>query len=103
LFPFALSVAVAPGWLQPVSVVVLFVVLELLYHQFLEPVLYGQSAGVLPAALLVAAAFWAWLWGPFGLLLSTPLTICLVVLGKYAAPLKFLDVLLGDQPALDRT
>jgi predicted PurR-regulated permease PerM len=103
LFPFALSVAGAPGWAQPAFVVVLFVVLELLYHQFLEPVLYGQSVGVLPVALIVAAAFWAWLWGPIGLLLSTPLTICLVVLGKYVAPLRFLDVLLGAEPALDQT
>jgi predicted PurR-regulated permease PerM len=103
LFPFALSVAVAPGWVQPAFVVVLFVVLELLYYHFLEPVLYGQSVGVLPVALLIAAAFWAWLWGPIGLLLSTPLTICLVVLGKYVAPLRFLDVLLGAEPALGRT
>lgn len=103
LFPFALSVAVAPGWAQPAAVVALFVVLELLYHHFLEPVLYGQNVGVLPVALLIAAAFWYWLWGPIGLLLSTPLTICLVVLGKYVPVLKFLDVLLGTEPALDRT
>jgi predicted PurR-regulated permease PerM/CheY-like chemotaxis protein len=102
-FPFALSGVVAPGWLQPASVLVLFLVLDLLFYHFLEPVAYGQSVGVVPLALLVAAAFWFWLWGPVGLLLSTPLTICLVVLGKYAPPLRFLDVLLGTEPPLDLT
>jgi predicted PurR-regulated permease PerM len=103
LFPLALSVAVAPGWAQPAGVILLFVALQVLYYHFLEPVLYGQSVGVLPLGLLIAAAFWFWLWGPVGLLLSTPLTICLVVLGKYVPPLKFLDVLLGAEPGLDLT
>jgi predicted PurR-regulated permease PerM len=103
LLPFTLTVAVAPGWVQPISVVVLFVVLQLLYYHFIEPVLYGQNVGVMPVALLVAAAFWTWLWGPVGLVLSTPLTICLVVLGKYVTPLQFLNVLLSAEPPLERT
>ena len=102
LVPFTLSVATAPGWLQPLSVLGLFGVLEVLSSRFIEPVLYGQSVGVVPVALLIAAAFWTWLWGPIGLVLSTPLTICLTVLGKYAPPLKFLDVLLGAEPSLDK-
>jgi predicted PurR-regulated permease PerM len=103
LFPFALSVASAPGWVEPLSVLGLFAALEVLSYHFIEPVLYGQSVGVIPVGLLIAAAFWTWLWGPIGLVLSTPLTICLTVLGKYTQPLKFLDVLLGVEPPLDKT
>lgn len=100
--PIALSLAVFPtGWLAPVAVVVLFLVLELLVANVIEPLVYGGSTGISPLAVLVAAIFWAWLWGPVGLLLSTPLTVCLVVLGKYAPALSFLNVLLGDQPVLD--
>src|SRR5262249_13588811 len=66
-----------------------------------EPLLFGRSTGLSPVALLVAVIFWTWLWGPIGLLLSTPLTVCLVVLGRYISGLEFFDVLLGDEPALE--
>jgi cell division inhibitor SulA len=82
-------------------VVGLIVVLELATANLVEPRLFGHSMGVSEVALLVAAAFWAFLWGPIGLVLSSPLTVCLVVLGKYVPQLEFLDVLLGDEPSLD--
>jgi hypothetical protein len=82
-------------------VVGLLVVLELVAGNVVEPKLFGHSMGVSEVALLVAAAFWAFLWGPIGLVLSSPLTVCLVVLGKYVPQLEFLDVLLGDEPSLD--
>jgi hypothetical protein len=95
------TVAAFPGWTQTFVVLVLYVVLEVATANVLEPLLVGRSTGVSPVALLVAAAFWTWLWGPVGLLLSTPLTVCFVVLGKYVSGLAFFDVLLGDKPALD--
>jgi predicted PurR-regulated permease PerM len=95
------SLAVFPGWLQPILVAGLFVVLELLSNLVMEPILYRQSAGASQVALLVAAAFWTWLWGPVGLILATPLTVCLVVLGKHVPDMEFLSVLLADQPAMD--
>ena len=79
----------------------LFLTLELIISNFIEPRLYGQSMGVSEIAMLVSAAFWAFLWGPIGLVLSSPLTVCLVVLGRYIPRLEFLSVLLGDEPALD--
>ena len=79
---------------------VLFVVAELAAGQVIEPVLYGHSTGLSPISVIVAAIFWSWLWGPIGLILSTPLTLCLVVLGRHVPRLEFLDVLLGDRPAL---
>ncbi len=101
--PFLLSMAVSPpnSWVMPVEVLGLFVALELSISQFLEPVLYGSSTGISPLAILVAAVFWTWLWGPVGLLLSTPLTVCLVVMGKYVPQLQFLDIMLGSEPVLD--
>ena len=100
LFPIALSFAVAPGWTLPLLTIALFVVLELFSNNVLEPWLYGSSTGLSPVAVLVAAVFWTALWGPAGLLLSTPLTVCLVVLGRHVPQLGFFDVLLGDEPAL---
>ena len=100
LFPIALSFAVAPGWTLPLLTVALFVVLELFSNNVLEPWLYGASTGLSPVAVLVAAVFWTMLWGPLGLLMSTPLTVCLVVLGRHVPQLGFFDVLLGDEPAL---
>ena len=97
----ALSLAIFPGWVQPLLVLGLIVVLELVTANVVEPRLFGHSMGVSEVALLVAAAFWAFLWGPVGLVLSSPLTVCLVVLGKYVPQLEFLDVLLGDEPSLD--
>jgi len=99
-FPIALSLAVAPGWTMPLLTVGLFVILEPIVANVVEPWLYGSSTGLSPLAILVAAIFWTTLWGPVGLLLATPLTVCLVVLGRYVPPLHFLDVLLGDRPVL---
>jgi predicted PurR-regulated permease PerM len=100
LFPIALSFAVAPGWTLPLLTVALFVVLELFSNNVLEPWLYGASTGLSPVAVLVAAVFWTMLWGPLGLLMATPLTVCLVVLGRHVPQLAFFDVMLGDEPAL---
>jgi predicted PurR-regulated permease PerM len=95
-----ISIAIYPGWTEAILVVGLIAVLELLTYNVAEPYLFRQSTGVSEVALLVAAAFWAFLWGPIGLVLSSPLTVCLVVLGKYVPQLEFLDVLLGDEPVL---
>ena len=100
LFPIALSFAVAPGWTLPLLTIALFVTLELIINNVLEPWLYGSSTGLSPVAVLVAVVVWTTLWGPVGLLLSTPLTVCLVVLGRHVPQLAFFDVLLGDEPAL---
>ena len=104
LLPIALSLAVFTGWVKPLLVGGLFVLLELGTNMVLEPLLYGRSAGVSQVALLMAFAFWTWLWGPVGLLLATPLTVCLGVLGKYVPHLAFLDILLSDElvPELNR-
>lgn len=99
-FPLALSVAVDPGWTMLLMTGALFIVVELITNNLLEPWLYGASAGLSPIAVIVAAVFWTWLWGPLGLLLSTPLTVCLVVLGRHVPQLAFLNVLLGNDPAL---
>ena len=99
-FPVALAVAVDPGWMLLVWVVLLFVGVELVVANLLEPWVYGASTGLSSVALIAAATFWTWLWGPVGLLLSTPLTVCLVVLGRHVPQLEFLDVMLGNQPVL---
>ncbi|HEY7159353.1 MAG TPA: AI-2E family transporter, partial [Gemmataceae bacterium] len=93
-------IATLPGWGLPLIVLVFFIALELLTANVVEPLLFGHSTGVSPLALLLAAAFWIWLWGPVGLILSTPLTVLLVVLGKYVPELQFFEVMLGDEPAL---
>ncbi len=98
--PLLWSVAASPDWTQPLLVLGLFLALELVMANFVEPLLFGHGIGVGPLALLVAAAFWAWLWGPIGLLLSAPLTVILVVVGQHVPGLKFIDVLLSDAPAL---
>ncbi|UWU75476.1 AI-2E family transporter [Bradyrhizobium huanghuaihaiense] len=98
--PAALAIAVDPGWSMLFWTVALFVIVEPILSQIVEPMLYGHNTGLSPVAVVVAAAFWTWLWGPIGLLLSTPLTVCLVVLGRHVERLEFLDVILGDQPAL---
>lgn len=99
-FPVALAIAVAPGWMLLVWVVLLFVGIELVVSNLLEPWVYGASTGLSPVALIAAATFWTWLWGPIGLLLSTPMTVCLVVLGRHVPQLEFLDVMLGSDPVL---
>jgi predicted PurR-regulated permease PerM len=98
---FVYAVATLPGWTLPLAVLAFFVVLEVVTANAVEPLLFGHSTGSSPLALLLAAAFWTWLWGPVGLLLSTPLTVVLVVLGKYVPQLDFFEVLLGDEPALN--
>ena len=94
-FPLALSIAVDPGWSMLLWTAALFIVLELISGNVLEPWLYGASTGLSSIAILAAAIFWTWLWGPVGLLLSTPLTVCLVVLGRHVPQFEFLNVLLG--------
>jgi predicted PurR-regulated permease PerM len=94
------AIATLPGWLLPLIVFAFFILLELLTANVVEPLLFGHSTGVSPLALLLAAAFWIWLWGPVGLILSTPLTVILVVLGKYVPDLKFFEVMLADEPVL---
>ena len=98
--PAALAAAVDPHWGMVAWTLGLFAAAEGVTGQVIEPLVYGHSTGLSPVAVVVAAIFWAWLWGPIGLILSTPLTLCLVVLGRYVDRLEFLDVLLGDRPAL---
>lgn len=99
--PILLSLATASGWSQPSAVVASIVVLELVASNLAEPLLYGSSLGVSEVALLISAAFWAFLWGPIGLVLSGPLTVILVVLGQRVPRLRVLGVLLGDEPPLE--
>ncbi len=103
LLPVALAAGVAPGWSMPLWTLGLFVVAEGVTGQAIEPLVYGHSTGLSPFSVIVAAIFWSWVWGPVGLILSTPLTLCLVVLGRHIDRLEFLDVLLGDTPALTPT
>jgi predicted PurR-regulated permease PerM len=98
--PILVSLAALDGWAGPLWVVGLFVVLELLTNLVLETVLYAGAAGVSQVALLASVAFWTWLWGPLGLLMATPLTVCLVVLGKHVPGLEFVVTLMADTPAL---
>ncbi|MEJ0002609.1 MAG: AI-2E family transporter [Pararobbsia sp.] len=95
-----LAAAVQPNWTMMVWTLVLFGFVEILASQVIEPVLYGHSSGLSPFAVIVAAIFWSWIWGPIGLILSTPLTLCLVILGRHVDRLQFLEVLFGDRPAL---
>jgi predicted PurR-regulated permease PerM len=101
LLPLTLALAVFQGWQQPLLVLGLFAVLEPLIFLVVEPVVYGTKTGVSDVALLVSVLFWTWLWGPVGLLLATPLTVCLAVLGKYVPALGFLGVLVGEAPELE--
>jgi predicted PurR-regulated permease PerM len=98
--PILLAAAVDPGWSMALWTAALYVVVELSVSQALEPFLYGHSTGLSPFAVVVSAILWSWLWGPIGLLLSTPMTLCLVVLGRHVERFEFLDILLGDRAAL---
>jgi predicted PurR-regulated permease PerM len=100
LLPVALAAAVDPHWGLAISTLVLFIVAEGIASQVVEPMTYGSTTGLSPVAVLVVAVFWSWLWGPIGLILSTPMTLCLVVVGRHVKRLEFFDVLLGDRPAL---
>ncbi len=100
IFPVLIAAAVSDGWTLPLLAALLFLITEPILGHFIEPMLFGHSVGLSPAAVVVAAAFWTALWGPVGLILATPLTICLVVLGRHIESLGFLDVLFGAEPAL---
>ena len=100
VFPLILSAAVGSGWEMLGETAALFAILELLAGQVIEPLIYGHSTGLSPVAIIVSASFWTWLWGPVGLVLATPLTVCLVVVGRHVDRLQFLEIMLGDQPPL---
>ena len=99
--PLILAIAVSPGWSLAILVMALYAGLELVMGQIVEPLIYGHSTGLSPIAIIVATGFWTLLWGPVGLLLATPLTVCLVVIGRHVEPLAFFDVLFGDSSPLD--
>ena len=100
ILPLVLAAAVGPDWTLVLWTAALFLVVEPLVGHVLEPILFSHGTGLSPVAVIASATFWTWLWGPIGLILATPLTICLVVLGRYVDRLKFLDVMFGDEPAL---
>lgn len=100
VFPLALAAAVDPGWSMLAWTLALFLGVGPIVSQVIEPLAYGQSTGLSPVAIVVSATFWTALWGPIGLVLATPLTVCLVVLGRHVERLEFLDVIFGDRPAL---
>jgi predicted PurR-regulated permease PerM len=101
IMPIGLAIAVDHGWSTAAWTVGLFVTLELISNNLVEPWLYGSSTGVSSFAVIIAAVFWSWLWGPIGLFLSTPMTVCLAVMGRYVPRLRFLHILLADEPALN--
>lgn len=101
LFPLLLAFAVDPGWTMVLWTLALIALLELVSNNIVEPLVYGDRTGVSSLAVLLSAAFWALLWGPVGLVLALPLTVCLVVIGRHLAPLRFLDVLLSSEPVFD--
>ena len=98
--PLALAFAVFDGWSEVLWVLGVFLALELLLVYFAEPLLYGRSAGLAPVAIIAAALFWTWLWGPIGLLLATPITVCIAVRGRYIPEMGYLNLLLGVEPVL---
>jgi predicted PurR-regulated permease PerM len=100
VFPLILAAAVGSDWSMLLMTAALFGTLQLIAGQVVEPLVYGRSSGLSPVAIVLSASFWTWLWGPIGLVLATPLTICLVVVGRHVDRLQFFDVLLGNQPAL---
>ncbi|MGP8164688.1 MAG: AI-2E family transporter [Steroidobacteraceae bacterium] len=99
-FSVLLGAAVDPGWTLAIATLTLFIIVELIASQLVEPELYGHTTGMSPLSVVVAAIFWSWLWGPVGLIVSTPLTLCLVVAGRHIKALSLLDILLGDTRAL---
>ncbi|WP_267358770.1 MULTISPECIES: AI-2E family transporter [unclassified Methylobacterium] len=100
ILPVALAAAVDPGWSMVIATAALFLIAEPIFGQVIEPLLYGHSTGLSPFAVIVSTLFWGFLWGPIGLILATPFTVCLVVLGRHVDSLEFFDVLLGDRPPL---
>ena len=100
LMPACLAFAIFPGWAETLQILGLFLLLDFTAAYFVEPVIFGQRTGVSSFALLVSALFWIWVWGPVGLLLSTPLTVCIAVLGRHVRSLRFLAIIFADEPAL---
>ena len=100
-FPIILAAAIDPGWALVIKVAILFLVSEVMAGEVIEPMVYGRNTGLSPVAVVVAALFWTLIWGPIGLILATPLTVCLMVLGRHVEALSFLEVLFGDEPALE--
>lgn len=98
--PMALAAAIDPGWSMVILVAALFLIVEPVVGYVIEPLVYGHSTGLSPVAVIVSAVFWTWMWGPIGLILSTPITLCLVVMGRHVPSLEFVDILLGDRPPL---
>ena len=98
--PISLAAAIGNDWSMTIWTVALFAAVEPLTGYVAEPLICGRSAGLSPVAIVIAASFWTWLWGPLGLILSTPLTLCLVVLARHVDRLRFIDIMLGDEPAL---
>lgn len=101
VLPITVTFAVAPGWTPVLLTIGLFTAVELVSNNVVEPWLYGSKTGLSSLAIIVSAIFWAWIWGPVGLVISTPLTVCLVVLGKHVPHFEFLDVLFGNEPVLE--
>lgn len=100
LLPALLAFAIFPGWTETLQVLAMFLVLDMVTGYFIEPMLFGRRTGVSSFALLVSALFWIWVWGPVGLLLATPLTVCIAVLGRHVSSVRFLAVMFADEPAL---
>jgi predicted PurR-regulated permease PerM len=100
LMPALLAFAVFPGWTEALQALALYVGLDLLFAYFAEPIVFGHRTGISSFALLISALFWIWVWGPIGLLLATPLTVCIAVLGRHVRSLRFLAVIFADEPAL---
>jgi methylmalonyl-CoA mutase cobalamin-binding subunit len=98
--PILLSVVIFDGWVQPLLVIGLFIVAEVTISNFVEPFIFGSSMGINPIGVLIAAIFWTWLWGPVGLVIAMPMTVCLVVAAHYIPQSRFLEILLGDRPTL---
>ncbi|WP_052699455.1 AI-2E family transporter [Hyphomicrobium sp. 99] len=101
VFPIILAAAIDPGWSLVIKTAILFLISETVAGQVIEPMLYGRNTGISPVAVVVATLFWTLIWGPVGLILATPLTVCLMVLGRHVEALSFLEILFGDEPALE--
>ena len=100
IIPALVAAAIDPGWSMVLMVIGLFTIAEMTMGQFIEPQVYGRGTGVTPIAVIGCTIFWTYLWGPLGLIIATPITVCFSVLGRHVEGLHFLEVLLGDQPAL---
>ncbi len=103
LLPLVMALAVSPGWSMMLWTAVLFLVVEFVTSNVIEPFFYGQRTGVSPFAVIVSAMFWTWLWGPLGLIIATPLTVCLVVIGHHVPSLRLFSIMLGDKPVLEES